>query len=762
MKRKVHWTEKVKRAFLSFKKDSFKLLVLVIFLVGFAIRFLGVYPGYSPYHPDEGKAGYSSAWYMLEKKTLDLPHYHYPALIPTIQLIFLIVVFVPLLWLKLLWTSPDIVLSRWDKLGEVWQNYIAGRSDIEVMYMSRYLSAAIGFFTLVLTYLVAKELFKSRLIAALSTAVLAVNMRQIMSNQLDLPDGYSGFFLLLAFYMASKLKERSALKQYILSGITVGLAISTKLQLFSLLPLVLVHLYHVFTSPKWWPKVKTLFGKNIILSLIALLITLVLINIGPLRHWSLFVETVTHVSNLYGFGVNKFSLTGAAFFYQVVLTPAVAIAALLGVAVGLFKDRFSTFLVFSLISLYLYYFLYFTKAWYYPRNFVSIIPFFALMAGVGLGSLWPLLKRVFPNLYLARGALGIVVLGVLWQSIGNSLVHTLAYMQPWNMTSIRACIKQNIASGKAVAAHPTDKYFLFALPSTDVEKKLTFLPFDLESTYTLAEIQDQKADYALVGLDVVGDQNSVWWMTKSDVWRKPTDVSNNVFISLAAKELFISTVCSKVKPWQAVENNYVFVSIPPKMDLQWLKLNQEEFTKGSSNFIKIDGFEGKGENLMWDEKEGKDNPGSLKIKAIVPRFPVARWISPVFAVLPGRVYKAEGWVKGAVSLEQKRRDGFLRLDFYQNEPTVWDEGTKSLSTNLSARYFGPKDWQKLEVIGVAPANAQLATVSFQISNFSVSDFWLDDLAIYQSIADAKLTATSSGQKLILDPDVFVPNLGSGY
>ncbi|KKR83047.1 MAG: hypothetical protein UU29_C0008G0156 [Candidatus Daviesbacteria bacterium GW2011_GWA2_40_9] len=631
------------------------------------------------------------------------------------------------------------------------------------MYFSRYLTSVIGILTMVLTYLIGKKLFNSRLVALLSVSILAVNLRAVSSSQVDLPDAYSSFFLLLAFFIVSILKDRPTLKLYILSGLGVGLAISSKLQFFSLLPLALIHLYHTVRARGWRGKITTFLSQKVIFCVLSLVLTVVLVNIGPLTHWQKFTETITRVSHLYGFGFNKFSLTGLSFFYQIVLTPAVAGIVLLGIVVGLLKYRFSTFLVLSMIIVYLYYFLYLTRGWFYPRNFVSIIPFFALMGGVGLASGWYFLKKYLKNSYLAMLFFVLVVVSILFQSTKNSVIHTLSYMKPWNITSMRQCLSQNILEGKTVAAHPTDKYILFALPSIDVNKKLNFIPINIESSYSLAELQEEKADYVLVGLDVVGDQNSVWWMTKAGFWQKPKEISNNVFVSLAAKELFASAVCSQVKPWQAVENNYFFATVPSKVNLEWEEISQEGFDKRMGSFKKVDGFGGQGDNLVWDEKEGREKNGSVEIKAIIPTFPVVMWVSPVFTVKAGEVYKAEGWVKGITSLEQKRRDGFLRLDFYQNKPTVWDEGTESLSTNLSPRYFGPKEWQKLEVVGRAPANAQLATVSFQVSNFSTSDFWLDDLVIYQSKTEVTLTTNpQDSQKLKVDPDVFVPNLGSGY
>lgn len=761
--KKLLFVQHAKKKLSGIFRDPFNLVILTVFILGFLLRVLGVYPGYSPYHPDEGKAGYSSAWYMFINKTLDLPHYHYPALIPTVELIFLVLVFIPILWIKLLLSNPDVVLSNLDKLPQIFDNYMALRSDVTLMYLSRYLTTIVGGLTMVLTYLVGKRLFDSRLIALLSLAVLAVNIRAVSGSQLDLPDVYAGFFLLLAFYISLILKERPTLRLYILNGVSVGLAISAKLQLFSLIPLVLIHLYHACKEKGWRAKITNLISEKIFFTILALAVTVVLVNIGPLTHFEKFTETITRVSQLYGFGFNKFSWTGLSFFYNIVLTPGVAWTAILGITIGLLRYRFSTFLVLTMIIIYLYYFLYLTRAWFYPRNFVSIIPFFALMSGVGLAVIWDFLKITIKKRSLATAFLILLAIALLFGSTKNSVVHTLSYMQPWNITSMRQCLSQKVEKGKTIAAHPTDKYILFSLPSIDVNKKLEFIPLEFGSSYSLAELQEEKADYALLGLDMLGDQNSVWWMNKTQFWQKPVGISSNVFVSLAAKELFTFSVCSQVKPWQAVENNYVFSAVPPKINLSWKQLSREGFDGGEAVFKKVDGFGGKGSNLVWDEKEGKSGLGALKIKAIIPTIPVVRWVSPAYIVKPGISYKAEGWVKGATNLEQKKRDGFLRLDFYQNQPTVWDESTDSLTVNLSPRYFGPSEWRKLEVTGVAPANAKLATVSFQVSDFSVSDFWIDDLVIYNSKVEVKLPDTlRPGEKMILDNDVFIPNLGSGY
>lgn len=757
--------KKFKKNFFDLKKDPFKILLLAVLIAGFSLRVLGVYPGYSPYHPDEGKAGYSSAWYMFVNRTLDLPHYHYPALIPLIELVFLSFVFIPILWVKLLVSSPNLVLSNLDKLPEIFQNYIALRSDILIMFLSRYLMVVFGFLTLICVYFTSKLLFSSRLVGLFAALVLAVNLRAVTSSQLDLPDGYSGFFLILAFYVLSKLKNNPSLRFYILSAVSIGLVISTKLQFFSFLPFLILHFYQVMREKTTFSKLSTLFSKKIFFWVLFLILTLVLINIGPLSHFQKFYETMSRQSNLYGFGINRFGMTGLSYFYQIVLTPGIAIVIIIGVLVGLLKYKLSTVLVLSVVIFYAYYFLYLTRGWFYPRNFVSILPFFAILAGLGLASIWNMLNHYIKNGVLATIFFVIIISLVLMESTKNSLIHTINYMKPWNITTMRSCLDKNTAEGKTVAAHPTDKYILFSLPSIDESKKLNFIPVDINSSYSLAELRAEKAGYALVGLDVVGDSNSVWWMARPQFWNKPSKVAENVFAALAAKELFQNTVCSAVKPWQAVENNYVFVRIPRQEKLGWNQIQSFGFDSEVvlPGWKKVDGFLGKGDNLTWDGQEGRKDEGSLKIKTVTPVLPVVRWVSPIFTVKPGSVYKAAAFIKSSTNVDKTKRDGFLRLDFYEKEPAVWNEETLGLSNYLSSRYFGEGEWQAKEVIGVAPKRAKFASLSFQVSAPSAADFWLDDVMIYES--ESKNTphrANTPSFWFIPDKDVLVPNLGSNY
>lgn len=746
------------------RKDRLKLILLTILIIGACIRLLGIYPGYSPYHPDEGKDGYSSAWYMFSKKTFDLPHYHYPALIPEIQFLSFILILFPILWAKFIFFNFSLFINNLNDISKFFPDLIIGKNDLILMYWGRLVTAVFSILTLVLVYLTSKLLFP-RLTALFCLLIFALNLRAVFSAHFDLPDAYNAFFLILAFYSSLRLLKNPSYKWYILNGISIALFFSVKMQVFALSPFILVHLYLVcIYKGKLKEKITYLLSFKLFLAIIITLLTVLILNIGPLTHLREFLEGLSYQAGRYGFRSFRLSPISLSYFYNIVLTPFVSVLILGGLFWGLKKYFFSTILVLSVIIPYLYYFFYFTSGWFYPRNFVGIVPFFALLAGLGLESIWNITTR-YLNRYSATFIFVLIVSFILFESTKNSLIHNINYMKPWNITTMRQCLSKNVLEGKTVAAHPTDKYILFSLPSIDTNKNLKFIPLDIGSNYTSSELQEEGADYALVGLDVVGDQNSVWWMARPNFWNKPRMVAENIFVSLAARELFQNTLCAAVKPWQAVENNYVFVQVPTQVKSEWNKISSFEFDSEETLFDwhKIDGSRGEGNNLIWDGMEGGNKNGSLKIKTVTPVLPVARWISPVFKINPGNFYKATALIRSSTNVDIKQRDGFLRLDFYQYKPAFWNEETLGLSHNLSSRYFGEKEWKSREVAGLAPKEAEFATVSFQTSAPSIADFWFDDLVVYEGKDEDIPPETGfSNFKFIPDPDVFVPNLGSGY
>lgn len=747
-------------------------IIFFIFLVGILLRLLGVYPGFNQYHPDEGKAGFSSAWYMLSNRTFDLPHYNYPAVIPLTELILMIITYIPLMWVKFIVTNFELVATHLNQLSGYFPNLVLGNPEssqfyLPLMYWARYITVIFSVLTMVLLYKISNLLFSSRKAAILAILLLAVNFRMVAYSQLDLPDTFNAFFLLLAFWILLKLKNKPSMKWYLLSGIGIGVAISAKLQFFSLLPFALIHLYQtLMVKDKMWKKILHLVSNKLIVSIFSLILTLLLINWGPLNHWQEFNETIYYQAIKYGIGNFTINTSSLTYLYQIILTPAVAIAFFFGVVMGLKRKTFSTILVLSIIIPFLFYILYYTRGWIYPRNFVTVVPLIILLAGFGLATVGEIISKFISNIRIRQIIFLLLVSLTIYESFKNSVIHTWSYSQPWSLVSMRSCLRNKTPEGVMIASHPWDKYTLFSVPSLDVYKKLNFSVLDPEIRYSAAELKDEQIKYALVGLDVLNDTNSNWWMATKRInfWKKPIKISENTFASLAALELSQHTLCHAIKPWQAPDNNYFFSRVPDHLDFEGNLINNFNFNNEEElrGWKKVDGWIESDVNLLFDPVQGHREPGSLKIRQANTEYPVVRWISPMFAVTPGKGYKVKAWVKAPVNLSIKERDGFLRLDFSKSEPKTWNEETLGESVTLSARYYGLGDWKELEVEGVAPPDTINATVSFQASNPPTANFWMDDLTIEESRDNIFQTKPESEYQLDIDEDVMVPYLGGGF
>jgi len=95
-----------------------------------------------------------------------------------------------------------------------------------------------------------------------------------------------------------------------------------------------------------------------------------------------------------------------------------------------------------------------------------------------------------------------------------------------------------------------------------------------------------------------------------------------------------------------------------------------------------------------------------------------RWVSPPIEISPGKVYQVTAQLKNSVDLPQEKRDGFLRLDFYEDIVSAQSESIGS-KVALSSRSWGEADWQAKYVTTVAPADARFLTISFQRSNLAL-------------------------------------------
>ncbi len=144
----------------------------------------------------------------------------------------------PIYLLKILYVSGQTVAAWLEK--PVYANFfLIGRS----------VSALFGSLTLLLLYLLGKRGFSER-VALLSTAFLAVCVLHIQLSHFLTVDVLLTFFIVAACYFCISLLEgQHLLRDYLLSGVCIGLALATKV---SALPLFSVFFVtHLFGLLRW-------------------------------------------------------------------------------------------------------------------------------------------------------------------------------------------------------------------------------------------------------------------------------------------------------------------------------------------------------------------------------------------------------------------------------------------------------------------------------------------------------------------------------
>lgn len=742
------------------KNDPLKILVVVVIIFGGILRFVGTNPGYNPYHADENMS-YSSAWQMLVNHNLDPKRYDYPTLIPIINLIFFITIFIPFNLVKYLIFNYQSLSSFGDL--PIFLKQILEKGDLQALFWSRYISAFFSTLSLPLVYLIAIKLYKSKLIGIVAIIILAVNYKTILNSHFALPDIYNAFFFLLTFYSILNLLEKPNYKNYMFTGITVGLSFITKFQAYSLIPFLITHVYlTIFNKDSFWIKIRNLFSGKFICSLLFIPVFFVLFNSYHLVNFDKFYQSNQYT--LLKYYSQHSTVYGLAYIFYIALTPVISIASIFGLIIA-FKERFFKSLILAVIpAAFLYVLMFKIGGTTYTRNYVSIIPFVAIFSAYFFNWLFQLLYWLTKNRVLSIVIITLVLGLYLKVSLQNSFTMLQSYKENWGMVNLNQWIAGNLqllntdsSIKPKIASHQWDFSIVLSKPISTIDK-FELIPLSLGSTYFLDELQQEKADYALLGLDVVNTENS-WWMPQLEkfgfqFWKEKDVYISNQATALAVNELAENTLFAAVKPWQAPDNNYLFVKIPKPLEFKKKEVISYTFDNNENLWSKIDGNFGRSKNLAFDVKNGFEKEGSLQMKAMTPFIQVVRYISPIFKVHPGYGYQVAAWVKSASNVDKKNRDGFLRIDFYQEEPKIFNESMQSIKTGLSERYFGEAAWVNLDVVTQAPFEAKFATVSFQVSSPSTTDFWIDDVSIFESLN--KIQNPAMGEKYTFQNEILYP------
>ena len=709
-----------------------KILSLIL-AVALALRFVGVYPGYHIYHSDEGMS-YSSAIEMIRNLNIDPTRYDYPSVVPLINMISFVIFFIPLFITKNLIFSPEDLPTKGKNIIELWQQVVIQNQQTDVLFWGRFVTALFGVGVVLLTYLLAKSLFKDRKISLIAAFLVAVNFREVLNSHLGLPDIYNAFFLLLSLLSLSNLLKSPSRKNYIFSGIAVALFFSVKYQVYTIPVFILTHACIVWQKTKnkeFFKLLLNFLNRDFLISIFIIPIIVLILNPYHFIHWDKFQDINSYNLLKYKVGIKVFNFYPISYLYHIGIGQLISYSVLLGVIFSLLKYKFRSLILLIPTAIFFLIFTYYTGGGYYIRNFVSITPLLLILAAVFLVLFWDYFaQKINLNKYLVTLCLAVSAIFVSWNQIENSFITAKYFTKPWGYLEAHDFASLNIPENSNIVSHPWDKY--------PRDKNLNVIPLEPSTTFSIPEMRDEGANFGFINLDWLS-LSSYWWMNKStkeslDFWEKPNDLLRNTDMAVAAREVGSFSIAEFVKPWQAPDMNIIIIKVPPKTKIQ-NKVLQSNFSFNTENDLSgwtlIDGDEGKASRIYFDPETGKSSTGSLKFKSGARYFPIIRAVSAIFPVEQSKAIILEGWIRSGSLLDKKSRDGVLRIDFYESDPGQVNLRTKSLASNVSPRFFGSADWTKLELTAIPPKKAKFMTVGVQVNGNT--DFWFDDISLYHSV-----------------------------
>jgi len=214
---------------------SDRLAIFLILLLAGALRVRGIgfLLPYFEYGPDE-RLFLEKALNML--KTGDLN----PHLFIYGSFLFYFLAFIFLLYFGGQW----LFFGGESRFPELIANFNYADHNYILLYLGRFSSLGFGLASIYLVYAIGKRL-GGRRAGLLSALFLALSPFHIFISQILKVDSALAFFVLFSFYFSLKLYDSPDLGSYLWSGVGAGMALATKYNMISFLPIIAAH----FLSP---------------------------------------------------------------------------------------------------------------------------------------------------------------------------------------------------------------------------------------------------------------------------------------------------------------------------------------------------------------------------------------------------------------------------------------------------------------------------------------------------------------------------------
>lgn len=687
------------------RKNNYKIILILVILAAFFLRFTGTKPGFHPFHNDEGTIR-SEAVRFIKNNSFEPYHLEYPAMANYINFFAYKLIFIPSGWAKYFVLNLNKILDGYikfplgkDVYNRIFQLEILGQQDRNVLFWERWVTAFFGVGVVLASYFVAKKLF-GKTVGLISAVLVCVNYRQVLNSHFGLPDIYNAFFLLLSFWAVLRLRERTNFSRSLLCGIFIGFYLSTKYQFYPLMVLFLVYIEQALKRHNLKEKMTALINPYFVAVPIISLLVFLFLNPYLLINLEVAASQLPYVALKYGAGTMRFMNYPYWYLFEIGIGKITSLFVLIGISLGIIKEKRKTVLLLSIIIPFFCFFTFYSIGGVYTRNFVTITPLLLILAAYAVSKIASFKPRIF-FIPLICAVLALLV----WENLSNSLILIKEYTKPWNFELMAEWIKKEIPKGSIIAGHSS-----VPVPNNMVRITYDRWPWRY---YSMAEFQEVGADYAIASLAWISADFYGW--LGSEHWNKPVEEMKRSYTALTIDELTDFGIYQTIKPWQAPEGNFVVAKVPYYTLLAKEKINTFSFDKTRSL------FDWKSEPVEVKGWSGFDIEYRIKMDSCEPNY----------------------------------KDGIITIKFFPNKDDALKDQNR-FGVRLSARDDKPGKWVDKKFLGKVPQGSVYAVLSFMTYNPKAATYFLEKIDLYKADVFEDLKGIKVA-KIKIDDNILFPN-----
>lgn len=724
---------------------GYKLILLCVFILGLFLRLYGSYPGYPQTNADESTIQ-GSANQMALHGDYEPANYYYGSLLPLLYSVTFKNFYMPARFPQFLVKNASHLrfgpFTFYDKFIEDLEKGInlTKLQFYDIPYWSRYNTAILSSFSILLVFILGKRLFniETGLAAAFFTAV---NLRHVISSRLALADAPAAVFIMIALVSFTNLLQKTSIKNYLFSGVAMGLAFSVKYFIYIIPTFFLCHLLVVFSSKNTAAeKIRNFFSiKKLVLCFFIAVLLFIIINPYLLIKYDEASAQLAYNSTRYNLSLSwkpltKFNiqLFPAYYMYHFGITPVLSIITLFGFIYALIHHPKSSLIISSVIIPYIYIF-YFVSGTGMVRNYASILPLVLIFPAVFLVDLTKNIQNIFSPFHRSTVSKHIFKLFLVFlifiagfESLQKSFFNSYYFSKENSLTSVYNYMNANIPEQSRILGMNAIFY-----PSKDFT--ITNMPSNNNLFATLDEIKNSGSKWVVLGFDstasvfegLLANQDLLRgnFFNQDSLW----ELYSQHYQGLAFKQLADYRIAQFVKP-DSQDPSFIIIKFPdfyfaPEENniITFNFDNPEDIEKLSEDFYPANSYK-----ITFKTSDGINRSGAVQISEILRKcrsdyYKISTDLTPIE---PNKWITLTAFAKRDSSDTSKFRNGFLRIDLYSKDKSyIKTYVTKPLSTI--------NQWELLVTAGQTPKDANFARISFVVDAcIEYESYFLDEVKIF--------------------------------